>query len=314
MICVIGSLNMDLVINTKRIPAPGETVMGNDFKTIGGGKGANQAVAAARAGAKTSMIGSVGSDDFAKVLLQNLADSQVDTRFIQQLPGQSTGVALISVGEDGSNSIIVSPEANYQLTTEDIQKNIQAIQEAQILLLQHEIPHEVTSFAIEKGKSLGKTIVLNPAPAMEIHPELYSKIDFLVPNEHELEYIYPHKNSGKSFDEMAAFFIQHGVKNLILTLGEQGCRHYDQHGATSYPAFKVKASDSTAAGDTFVGAFAAYYSKYNNIPRAIEFGMMAAAISVTRRGAQTSIPTLAEMKAVMGDVYTKLVEEETQAK
>lgn len=311
MIAVVGSLNMDLVINTKQIPRPGETVMGQDFVTICGGKGANQAVAAARAGGSVVMIGKVGEDDFGKRILDSLQESNIDCSLVEKVVGASTGVALISVAEDGNNSIIVSPEANYRMTTNDTERWLQVLEQADMILLQHEIPGEITYEIIDKMGEQGKCILLNPAPAQPVAEYLWDKIDFLIPNEHELAAIFPKKSQEEtSIEEMASYLVQKGIDNVIVTLGEKGCIHFDKKGSRAYPAHLVKAVDTTAAGDTFVGAFAAYYAKQPDISKAIEFGMMAAAISVTRKGAQTSIPSLSEMKQQMGQVYEQLVKEE----
>lgn len=186
-ICVIGSLNMDLVVRVKEIPKPGETVIGSDFSTVPGGKGANQAVAASRLGAKTFMIGKVGDDSFSEDLRESLLSSSVDISGVKTEEGYPTGVAMISVDKRGSNSIIVAPGANFKVTKEDIDKNINLIEKSRIVVLQHEIPSEAVSYVLEIAKSKGKITILNPAPADEVTIETLNGLDFIIPNEHELE-------------------------------------------------------------------------------------------------------------------------------
>jgi len=296
-ICVIGSLNMDLVVRVKEIPKKGETVIGKDFSTVPGGKGANQAVAASRLGSKTFMIGKVGDDSFAKNLKESLASSDVDIKGLQEEKNTPTGVALISVDEHGRNSIIVAPGANFEMRKEDIDKNMSLLENSKIVVLQHEIPIETVNYALETAKSKGKITVLNPAPADEVSLEALKGLDFIIPNEHELETLCKQKiTDEKSMIEGAKSLIEKGVKNVIITLGEKGCLHVTESESIKYDAFKVGAVDTTAAGDSFIGGFCANYLKTEDIKAAIVFGQKTAALSVTKYGAQSSIPTLEEFE------------------
>ncbi len=293
MICVIGSLNMDLVVAAKEIPKVGETVIGNQFSTISGGKGANQAVAASRMGAETYMVGKLGNDVFGAALRKSLEDSGVNCQYVYEESGVPSGVALISVDEKAGNSIIVVPGANYTMAAADIDRALYAIRKSSIVVFQHEIPLDTLKYAIGLAKKEGKITVLNPAPAYELEDAVLEMIDFIIPNEHELSKIARMETDTEEERVLAAQSLLHrGVEHVIVTLGDKGCLSVGAGSVSHYPARQVEAVDSTAAGDSFVGGFCAVYERDRDIDRAIEMGQKAAALSVTCKGAQTSIPTL----------------------
>ncbi len=299
MICVVGSLNMDLVIDCQRIPSVGETVIGKQFHTIPGGKGANQAVACGRLGAETYMLGKLGNDGFADELLTSLNDSNVNTKWIQRC-SEPTGVAVISVDEQGGNSIIVAMGANNTVSKEYIVSMKDVLKKSNIIILQHEIPLTTVEYIIDCYAGKRKTIVLNPAPAMEVSDHVLSKIDFLIPNEHEIKKISSGISSDlEGYEPYIQYYLDKGVKNIIITLGDEGCLHATQKENRKYPARKVAAVDTTAAGDTFVGAFCAEYERGLNVEQAISFATIASSVSVTRKGAQTSIPYLYEIEEML---------------
>lgn len=299
MICVVGSLNMDLVIDCQRIPSVGETVIGKQFHTIPGGKGANQAVACGRLGAETYMLGRVGNDGFADELLESLNESNVNTKGIQRCL-EPTGVAVISVNEQGGNSIIVAMGANNTVSKEYIDSMNDVLEKSDIIVLQHEIPLPTVEYIIDCYAEKRKTIVLNPAPAMEVSDYALSKIDFLIPNEHEIKKISSGISSNlEGYEPYINYYLDKGVKNIIITLGEDGCLLATKKENRRFPANKVVALDTTAAGDTFVGAFCVEYERSSNVEKAIAFATIASSISVTRKGAQTSIPYLYEVEAML---------------
>lgn len=297
MICVVGSINMDLVVSTEVIPKVGETVIGRNFDSIPGGKGANQAVAAARIGAETVMIGKLGDDGFGTALKASLVASGVDCSSILVEEGGTSGIALISVDDKAGNSIIVVPGTNYHMGESDIDLAKPLIQQSSIVVFQHELPPETVKYGILMAKHEGKITVLNPAPAKELEDAVLSAVDFLIPNEHELS-VVAQMAADTEEDRISAArsLVERGVRNVIVTLGDKGCLFVDSKSVIHYPAQAVDAVDSTAAGDSFVGSFCASYEREKSIEAAIRLGQKAAALSVTRKGAQTSIPTLKEVQ------------------
>ncbi|MDO4794082.1 MAG: ribokinase [Filifactor alocis] len=297
MIVVVGSLNMDLVLRCNRIPKTGETVIGNDFNMIPGGKGANQAVALARLGSDVKMIGKVGRDEFAKKLTASLEESGVDISHLLVSDTKMTGVAGISVDLEGRNSIIVAPGANNDITLEDIEGLDSLISSAEMIVLQNEIPSQVNSYILKKYANRRISIVWNPAPAMPIEEEYLRYIDFLIPNEHEIRLLssdFP--TDIRDYRAYIDHYLSKGVKNIIVTLGEEGCIFASDGVYKTYSAYTVDAVDTTAAGDTFVGGFCCEYIRTGDVDTAIDFAMRAASISVTRYGAQPSIPYRKEIK------------------
>ncbi|MGA3800812.1 ribokinase [Pseudomonas fluorescens] len=297
-VVVIGSLNMDLVTRAPRLPKGGETLIGQSFTTVSGGKGANQAVAAARLGARVSMIGCVGNDAYGEALRGALLAEQIDCQAVSTVDG-SSGVALIVVDDSSQNTIVIVPGANGALTAEAIDRFDSVIRAADVLICQLEVPDASVGHALKRGRELGKTVILNPAPASRPLPaDWYASIDYLIPNESEASAL-----SGLSVDSLdtaqaaATRLIALGAGKVIITLGAQGSLFADGQRFEHFPAPVVKAVDTTAAGDTFVGGFAAALAAGQDEVQAIRFGQVAAALSVTRAGAQPSIPALSDVQA-----------------
>lgn len=294
-ICVIGSLNMDLVVNVDAMPKPGQTIIGSNFKEVPGGKGANQAVAMARLNGNVSMIGKVGEDGFGQTLINSLKNDKVDTTYIQITKG-STGVALITVDKNAQNSIVVSPGANFEVKEEDIDNNIKAIENSDIVVLQLETPLNTIKYALNKAKELNKYTILNPAPAVKLDDEIIKNVDLLTPNETELEII-----SGVSIEteediqKAAQIMIEKGVKELIVTLGSKGSLYINKEKSMFKKAYKVEAVDTTAAGDSYTGALAVALSQDKGIEDAMDFASKVGALSVLKEGAQSSLPTLEDV-------------------
>nr|WP_302419062.1 ribokinase [uncultured Romboutsia sp.] len=299
-ICVIGSLNMDLVVNVDTMPKPGQTIIGSNFKEVPGGKGANQAVAMARLNGNVSMIGKVGEDGFGQTLINSLKNDKVDTTYIQTSKG-ATGVALITVDKNAQNSIVVSPGANFEVKEDDIDNNIEAIKNSDIVVLQLETPLNTIKYALNKAKELNKYTILNPAPAVKLDDEIIKNVDLLTPNETELEII-----SGVSIEteediqKAAQIMIEKGVKELIVTLGSKGSLYINKEKSMFKKAYKVEAVDTTAAGDSYTGALAVALSQDKNIEDAMDFASKVGALSVLKEGAQSSLPTLEYVKNFRG--------------
>lgn len=294
---VVGSLNMDLVVRVAALPQEGETLFGRDLAEVPGGKGANQAAAIGKLGISVSMIGKAGEEANGSRLRESLRSAGVDTSSV--MASQSpTGIALITVDLAGRNHIVVVPGANADLTPADIARQRKIIEQSDIVVLQLEIPVETVAYTLELAKSLGKTTILNPAPARKLGSEILRFVDFLIPNEHELQAITGTQRLDEAaIREAAAEFAKQGARNLIVTLGDQGCCHSDGNSVTFHEAYRVKAVDTTAAGDSFIGGFVAGYSKTGDVSQAIRFAMKTAAITVTRHGAQSSLPTREEVSA-----------------
>ena len=287
-IVVVGSLNMDLVAVAPRIPAAGETILGSNFFTAPGGKGANQAYAAAKLEGQTAMIGRVGDDDFGRAMKKNLSDAGCNVDGVRQIGGPS-GVALIFVSDKGENSIVVAPGANNQLKPDDI-----VAEGFSVMLLQLETPMETVIAAACYAKERRATVILDPAPAPAggLPSELLHVVDILTPNETEAAML-----AGMPVDDpiaVAEKLKELGPRVLILKLGAQGCLLVEDGEAQFIPAPKVRAVDTTAAGDVFNGALAVALSEGMTLKQGCEFAVRAAAISVTRLGAQASVPTRSE--------------------
>jgi ribokinase len=297
-VLVVGSLNMDLVVRAQRLPRAGETLAGQSFVTVPGGKGANQAVAAARLGAKVAMLGCVGDDAYGQQLRQGLLEEGIDCQGVRTVEG-SSGIAMIVVDDASQNAIVIIAGANERLAEADLARHEALLQAASIVVCQLEVPTATVGATLKRAKALGKTVLLNPAPAVGPLPaDWYAAIDYLIPNESEAQAL-----SGIAVDSLesaqaAARHLQAlGAPKVLITLGERGLWFADGAGGRHFPAATVKAVDTTAAGDTFVGGFAAALAQGQGEAQAIAFGQRAATLSVTKAGAQPSIPFLADVQA-----------------
>ncbi len=295
-IFVVGSINCDLVIYVDGLPRPGETVFGNRFQHFPGGKGANQAVAASRLGGNVHLVGNVGSDAFGKEMRDFLAAENIDTSEIAILDATPTGVALITVDSISENSIVVVSGANMVWHKRDLTR--MKIEPADIVISQFEIPPAIIESVFERAKEIGATTILNPAPIKPATEKILRNVDYLVVNELELEAISGATvNPDDSTSVYAAIekLHQHGPLSIIATLGARGALVSYPDGRYKAQGHKVNAVDTTGAGDCFIGAFAAALAKSDSVPDAIDFANKAAAISVTRPGAATSFPRVAEV-------------------
>lgn len=290
-ILVVGSINMDIVNRVVNHPLPGETIKGVETSYSPGGKGANQAVAASLAGGQVTMLGAVGTDPFSKELLDSLAKSQVNTNELIKKEGTS-GMAFITVDGAGENTIILSEGSNGKLSIKDVEERLHLLDEADLLLLQNEIPLETTLFVLKEAERRQVQTYFNPAPALEIPLDAFPLIDFLILNETEIEVVTGIAIKTEEAKERAMnWLMDHGVKAVILTLGEKGSHYHSRtEGRIITPGFKVNAVDTTAAGDTFIGSFAAAKASGKKTKEALLFATAASALTVTRHGAQNSIP------------------------
>ena len=298
-ILVIGSLNMDTVIETPYMPKSGETLTGTGVFLVPGGKGANQAYAAGKLGGNVSMIGAVADDSFGAMLNENLKSVGVNTSGIAVMEGETTGQAFITVDSTGANSIILIGGTNALVGKELIDKNRSLIEECDILMMQLEIDPDVVEYAKDMAVSLGKMVILDPAPAKGNLPDsIWKGVDYIKPNETELEILVGRTLQGEDERRAAAEELRDkGVKNVLVSLGGDGLLLVNEEGCRFFPAHKVTAVDTTAAGDCFTASFALALSKGESVEDAIRFGQKASAIAVTRKGAQTSIPSLEEVLA-----------------
>ena len=291
-IAVVGSTNIDMVAYSDQIPERGETVTGKDFAIGFGGKGANQAVMAARLGVQTYMVGAVGDDVFGQSAIKNFTDQGVNTEFLATVPG-SSGVAPIWVDGDGDNRIIVVPGANAKVTVAQVESAINSIKDLRVVIGQFEIPVVVTTAAFAAARKLGITTILNPAPYRDIPAELLAVTDWLIPNIHEFQDLHPQHLEPKTDGVIADYAAAQKI-NLVVTLGEDGVVIAD--GAiTKVAAQKVKPVDTTGAGDCFVGSFAFGLAQQMSPAKAAALGCQAAGLSVTRLGAQSSYPAASEV-------------------
>lgn len=289
-IAVIGSVNMDMVATADRIPLKGETISANGAAYIPGGKGANQAVAAARLGGDVTMYGCVGEDAFGPQLLENLRENGVKTERMEILPGVTSGLAMIVVAER-DNAITVIPGANAFVTAAYIDSHWNKITEADVVLLQNEIPMEAVRYAAKRLREAGKTVIYNPAPAVRIEKSLLSDVTYLTPNEHEARIVLGDRDT-----PLNELIIKQGGK-LIVTLGSRGAAGCWKGTLVTMPAQPAAVVDTTGAGDTFNGAFAYALSEQYPLDKALSFANAAAGLSTERLGAQTGMPTLEQVLA-----------------
>ena len=290
-IVVIGSCNTDMVVKAGRLPVPGETVLGGTFYMNPGGKGANQAIAAVRLGAEVTLISKIGYDLFGLQALEIYRSEKINTELIFTDQKSASGVDLISVDSYGENSIIDTPGASRSLSTEDIDKAKSKLEEADIILMQLEVPIETVEYAATIAKSYGKKVILNPAPASVLSNSFLSCVHTILPNRIEAEML-----SGiKVIDEESAWRAakaigEKGIENVVITLGKDGAYVKEKEEYTMIPAKEVETIDTTGAGDVFCGAFSVYLSENHTLTESVEFANAAAALAVTRMGAQSAIP------------------------
>jgi ribokinase len=286
-ILVVGSINMDLVVRVPHSPKPGETVLGSNFETFPGGKGANQAVAAARMDGEVTMVGRVGIDVFGDALIQGLVENKIKTTHVIKDPETPTGVAMIAVSSDGENMIVVASGANYKVSPDDVNNARELMRETDLLLVQLECPLEAVTAAINLANAYGVPVVLNPAPAQPLSRALLANVDVLTPNENELALLSGENNIEKAIQKSKDW----GVKNLVITLGANGVRVVTQDIDRHFPAHEITAVDTTAAGDAFNGAMAVALAEGKTLIEAVKYGLAAGALAATKRGAQPSLPT-----------------------
>jgi ribokinase len=299
-IVVVGSSNTDMIVKVPKIPRPGETIVGGTFATAAGGKGANQAVAAARAGARVTFVARVGRDMFGEQALEGFRREGLNVDFVLQDPEAPSGVALIFVEESGENSIAVAPGANNSLTPEDVERAGDVLQSADVLVLQLESPLETVRKATDTAAAAGVRVILNPAPAQAVGDDVLKNVAILTPNETEAEFLSGVKVEGESgAAEASSRLLERGPEAVLLTLGARGVFVATKDGTELVPAFRVEAVDTTAAGDVFNGTLAVALAEGRDLAGAVRFASAAAALSVTKLGAQPSAPARKEIEAMM---------------
>lgn len=295
-VLVVGSLNMDLVATAARLPQKGETIFGKEFATFPGGKGGNQAVAAGKLGATTYMVGCIGHDGFGKELMASLQSNQVKTDFIRQVD-VSTGTALITVDEDGANTIVVVGGANMECKASDVDRALEHFTIPGILLVQNEVPRETVEYTIKTGKSRGWTVILNPAPARQIDSTLLPLVDIMMPNETEMALLTNScVDTEREVIAAAGKLLASGVKNVIVTMGAKGAICCNESGYQQVRSYRVKAVDTTAAGDAYAGGLATALAEGETLVNSMHFAAGVAALSVTKKGAQPSLPWRTEVE------------------
>lgn len=300
LIYVVGSSNTDMVVKSERLPAPGETVIGGEFLMNPGGKGANQAVAAARLGGNVYFVGKTGNDLFGKQAIQQFKRENILTDYIATDPRLPSGVALINVDGQGENSISVAPGANAALTKADVDRALVRLKPDDLVLVQLEIPVDVVTHVIHESTRKGARVILNPAPAQELSRDTLSRLYLITPNEGEAELLTGIKVSDPVTAEKAARKLRDaGCDHVIITLGSKGAYLSSGPVSAMVPAVPVTAVDTTAAGDCFNGALAVALSENKDIRSAVAFACKAAAIAVTRMGAQSSLPIRRELEGVL---------------
>jgi ribokinase len=298
-IVVVGSANADLMVTVPTLPGPGQTIRGGDFIVVPGGKGANQAVAAARLGSSVHFVGAVGNDDFGQLLSATLVENGIETGHLTIFEQAATGVALIMNDARGENCIALAPGANDLVRPEMVDLARGEIQNAAMLICQLEVPLAAVEGAVAIAKQANVPVLLNPAPAQLLEDAFLSEIDFIIPNEHELGLIAGTTIKSTGDIEIAAnALLARGARTVIVTLGEKGALRANESGCKLIPAPKVEVVDTTGAGDTFIGAFAAAFSRLPDVDSAIEFAQAAAAHSTTARGAQASMPYIGEFDVI----------------
>jgi ribokinase len=301
-ITVVGSINMDLVVRVDHLPEPGETILGRDYRTIPGGKGANQAVAAARLGAQVDMVGRVGKDAFGGMLRENLQREGVNVSSVADDPDVSSGIALITLDEMGRNTIVVASGTNMTLATAQVKQALEGASVLDAVVMQLEIPMDCVVGAAWLGSARGAKVVLNPAPARPLPAEVFPLLDVLVPNENETSLLTGLPVESLEQAEVAArHLLQAGARSVVLTLGGRGALVVEKGPpAVHIPSHPVKVVDTTAAGDAFVAGLAVGLAEGLSLVEAARLGNAAGAIAVTRLGAQPAMPTRSEVEGLLG--------------
>lgn len=303
-VLVVGSLNMDLRIRTPRLPAPGETLTGSGFDTDGGGKGANQAVAAARQGARVAMLGAVGQDAHGAALLAALQADGIDTHAVERIAGTPSGTAAILLMPDGENSIVVIPGANHALTPERVRAQAARLRQARVVVAQLECPLDAVTEALAIAREAGAVTVLNAAPVQPLGDALLGQLDWLVVNEIEAAALAGMPVPGPAEARAVAEQLRRrGPRQVLVTLGAEGLVLAGPEGTLALPAPRVQAIDTTGAGDTVVGALAAALAAGRPLREALTRAQAAAALAVTRLGTQSAMPTAAEVDALVADLH-----------
>jgi ribokinase len=285
-IVVVGSVNTDMVVSGPRIPSPGETVTGGTFLRTQGGKGANQAVAAARAGADVTFVARVGDDELGHDAIAGLREENIDVGHITRDPDHATGVALVTVDPSGENAISVAPGANARLSVDDVEAARGAIQSADVLLTQLETPLDAVALASSIASAAGTMVILNPAPARHLDESLYALVDVLTPNEGESAFLTGEEEPPAAASRLRAF----GVGTVVVTLGPKGAILFSAEGESAVPSLPVAAIDSTAAGDAFNGSLAVSLSEGLDLTTAVRRACVAGALATTVPGARPSLP------------------------
>jgi ribokinase len=289
---VLGSINQDFVLKVERRPEPGETVTNAELSTHNGGKGANQAAAAALLGTSVTMLGRVGDDEFGEPLVQALREKGIDTSLVERASGKSTGAAFITVTPDGENAITVAPGANRSLSPGDVEAAVEAIGEARVFVAQMEVPVQTVLRAVEISAEKGTRALVNLAPTFEVPRELLEKLDPLVVNEHEAAFLLGREVEGvKGALSAAPELLSSGPRSAVITIGEDGAVLADGESVEHLPAPEVEVVDTTGAGDAFVGALATRIARGASLREAVAYAVRAGAAAVTKEGAQSALPT-----------------------
>jgi ribokinase len=289
---VLGSINQDFVLKVERRPEPGETVTNAELSTHNGGKGANQAAAAALLGTSVTMLGRVGDDEFGEPLVQALREKGIDTSLVERASGKSTGAAFITVTPDGENAITVAPGANRSLSPGDVEAAVEAIGEARVFVAQMEVPVQTVLRAVEISAEKGTRALVNLAPTFEVPRELLEKLDPLVVNEHEAAFLLGREVEGvKGALSAAPELLSSGPRSAVITIGEDGAVLADGESVENLPAPEVEVVDTTGAGDAFVGALATRIARGASLRDAVAYAVRAGAAAVTMEGAQSALPT-----------------------
>jgi ribokinase len=303
-VVVVGSLNADLTVRVPRFPAPGETISGSDFAIVPGGKGANQAAAAGKLGGRVAMIGQVGADAQGVLLREALTAAGVETRWVAADEAAATGVAVITIDARGENEIILAAGANGTFGPERLGPALGALRAARVVLLQLEIPLTTVMRAAVEARSGGATVILDPAPAVPVAHQLLALADYVTPNERELAILADRRPTAddmplEAVDAIARAVLSRGATRVLVKLGARGSRLVTHDAVQGWPARQVHAVDTTAAGDAFNGALAVALTEGASLDQAVRFATVAASISVTRPGAQPSLPARAEVEALL---------------